>query len=387
MAEKEGIGSLPYYEDPEALELARKASEQMMSQEMDLEFDKELPPAMRTGGIYALFSDLGKSVPGLEYHSFNTVPSEARDEFEDKSDLRQEYGFDTLNREQMLGYPIVTSGGVPIAGLYLRRGMAELADPKNRDELLKIAEEFGFDVPERRFDISYEPPLSSRRGSHLSGEQLANMQKQSFKAYEVEPGGTYPGFLTGPSIPSVNVELDEQLLPFPQYQRRRAGTHKHELIHAGANHPRFDSFMKSQEYYNLPERIKDDFRRMMADQHYFTGPLERYAENYRQGAENNVVEFILSQAEKILGPNAAQEGVSQEGQDTARLMLQAAEKGEDPLHQYARRVGFDKEDRKALNELEEMSLVFGEFLNRTADPETGKQAYTAVKKLEETVPR
>jgi hypothetical protein len=43
--------------------------------------------------------------------------------------------------------------------------MAELADPKNRDELFKIAEEFGFDVPERRFDISYEPPLSSRRAS------------------------------------------------------------------------------------------------------------------------------------------------------------------------------------------------------------------------------
>tara|TARA_R110002020_G_scaffold135663_2_gene302899 strand:+ start:718 stop:1881 length:1164 start_codon:yes stop_codon:yes gene_type:complete len=387
VAEKEGIGSLPYYEDPEALELARKASEQMMSQEMDLEFDKELPPAMRTGGIYALFSDLGKSVPGLEYHSFNTVPSEARDEFEDKSDLRQEYGFDTLNREQMLSYPLVKSGGVPVSGLYLRRGMAELDDPKNRDELLEIAEELGLEAPERRFDISYEPPISSRRASHLSGEQLANMQTQSFKAYEVEPGGTYPGFLTGPSIPSVNVELNEQLLPFPKYQRRRAGTHKHELMHAGANHPRFESFMRSQDYYNLPERVKDNFRVIMADQHVFTGPLARYAENYRQGAENNVVEFILSQAEKILGPNAAQEGVSQEGQDTARLMLQAAEKGGDPLHQYARRVGFDEADRKVLNDLETMSFYFGEYLNRTADPETGKQAYTAVEKLDQLVPR
>lgn len=387
MAEKEGIGSLPYYEDPEALELARKASEQMMSLEMDLEFDKELPPAMRTGGIYALFSDLGKSVPGLEYHSFNTVPSEARREFEDKSDLRQEYGFDTLKREQMLGYPIVTSGGVPISGLYLRRGMAELSDPKNRDEILEIAREFGFDVPELRFDISYEPPLSSRRGSHLSGEQLANMQKQSFKAYEVEPGETYPGFLTGPSIPSVNVELNEQLLPFPQYQRRRAGTYKHELIHAGANHPRFETFMRSQDYYSLPERVKDNFRRMMADQHVFTGPLERYAKNYREGQENNVVKYLVENADAFLSPDALKQGLDQEGQDTAVLMLQAIEKGEDPLHQYARRVGFDAEDRKLLNDLETMSLYFGEYLNRTADPETGKQAYTAVKKLEEKVPR
>ena len=89
----------------------------------------------------------------------------------------------------------------------------------------------------------------------------------------------------------------------------------------------------------------------------------------------------------MLSPDALKQGLDQEGQDTAVLMLQAIEKGEDPLHQYARRVGFDAEDRKLLNDLETMSLYFGEYLNRTADPETGKQAYTAVKKLEEKVPR
>ena len=158
-------------------------------------------------------------------------------------------------------------------------------------------------------------------------------------------------------------------------------------MHAGANHPRFESFMRSQDYYNLPERAKDNFRVMMADQHVFTGPLARYAENYRQGAERNVVQFTLENADALLSPDALNQGLDQEGQDTAILMLQAIEKGGDPLHQYARRVGFDEADRKVLNDLETMSFYFGKFLNRTADPETGKQAYTAVKKLEETVPK
>ena len=126
---------------------------------------------------------------------------------------------------------------------------------------------------------------------------------------------------------------------------------------------------------------------MMADQHVFTGPLERYAKNYREGQENNVVKYLVENADAFLSPDALKQGLDQEGQDTAVLMLQAIEKGEDPLHQYARRVGFDAEDRKLLNDLETMSLYFGEYLNRTADPETGKQAYTAVKKLEEKVPR
>lgn len=158
-------------------------------------------------------------------------------------------------------------------------------------------------------------------------------------------------------------------------------------MHAGADHPRFKNFMRSEEYYNLPESVKTDFVRMTADQHYFTGALEQYAKNYRLGAERNVVQYTLENADALLSPDALNQGLDQEGQDTAILMLQAVEKGGDPLHQYARRVGFDKKDRDALDQLEKMSLVFGKFLNRTADPETGKQAYTAVKKLEETVPK
>ena len=387
MADKEGIGSLPYYEDPEALELARKASEQMMSQEMQLEFDKELPPAMRTGGIYALFSDLGKSVPGLEYHSFNTVPSEARSGFDNKSEVREKLGFERLRREGGFGYPQVKGGGVPIAGLYVRENTDELADPEVRQQTFELAREMGMRSPESKLEVTYEAPISSRSASRLSGEELANMQTESFKLYDVQPGETYPGFLSGPSIPSVNVELNEQLLPFSQYQGRLADVFQHELMHAGADHPRFKNFMRSEEYYTLPESVKNDFRRMMADQHYFTGALEQYAKNYRQGAERNVVQHVLEAADALLDPEALNKGFDQEGRDTAILMLEAVEKGGDPLHQYARRVGFDKKDREALNQLEKMSLVFGEFLNRTADPETGKQAYTAVKKLEETVPK
>ena len=396
MAEKEGIGSLPYYEDPEALELARKASEQMMSQEMELEFDQELPPEMRTGGIYALFSDLGKSVPGLKYHSFNTVPVEARADFEGQEDYRKQFTFDGLRRVSRYEYPKVTTGENrrSILGLFVPESIKKYKDQGERDARKKFFGEKGAPkyASSNPFKINYLSPIGgvadkSDAGKLFVGERLANMEDQSFQAYDVEPDKTYPGFLTGPSLPSVNVELNEALLPFPKYQTRRANTFQHELMHAGAYHPRFQSFLRSEDFRDLPSRVKKDFFEMNLSQHSFTGPLERYAENYRRGAERNVVQFTLENADALLSPDALNQGLDQEGQDTAILMLQAIEKGGDPLHQYARRVGFDEADRKVLNDLETMSFYFGEYLNRTADPETGKQAYTAVKKLEEKVPR
>ena len=392
MAEKEGIGSLPYYEDPEALELARKASEQMMSQEMDLEFDKELPPAMRTGGIYALFTDLGKSLPNLEYHTFGTVPAEARVDFAEREKFRKELGYDKLKEATPYYYPEVSVGekGGSVLGLFMPESIKQYADPKNREEREEMAEKYN--DPRLRIGDQYKIRVSprgfpERPEKRLVGESLANMEAQSFQVYDVEPGQKYPGFLTGPSLPSVNVELNEMLLPFPEYQPERATTYKHELLHAGANHPRFKEFQLSEDFKQLPDKVRTDFYKMAYSQHRYTGPLKRYAENYREGQENNVVQYLVENADALLSPDALKQGLDQEGQDTAVLMLQAIEKGEDPLHQYARRVGFDAEDRKLLNDLETMSLYFGEYLNRTADPETGKQAYTAVKKLEEKVPR
>jgi hypothetical protein len=59
--EREGVSSLPYYDDPEALELARKASEQMGDFEFMTEMQNRLPPESRFGGKYGLISGMGYS--------------------------------------------------------------------------------------------------------------------------------------------------------------------------------------------------------------------------------------------------------------------------------------------------------------------------------------
>lgn len=61
MPEREGVTSLSYYDDPEALELARKASEQMGDFEFMTEMQSRLPPESRFGGKYGLISGIGYS--------------------------------------------------------------------------------------------------------------------------------------------------------------------------------------------------------------------------------------------------------------------------------------------------------------------------------------
>jgi hypothetical protein len=57
--EREGVTSLPYYDDPEALKLARKASLQMMDIEHIIEMQNRLPEESRFGGEYGLLSAMG----------------------------------------------------------------------------------------------------------------------------------------------------------------------------------------------------------------------------------------------------------------------------------------------------------------------------------------
>ena len=60
MAEREGIAQLPYYDDPEALALARKASEQMADHEFIEDKQYRLRPEAQFGGKYGM-------VPGIGY--------------------------------------------------------------------------------------------------------------------------------------------------------------------------------------------------------------------------------------------------------------------------------------------------------------------------------
>jgi hypothetical protein len=59
MAEREGIAQLPYYDDPEALKLARIASEQMGEQEFIEDEQYRLTPETRFGGIYGMVPRIG----------------------------------------------------------------------------------------------------------------------------------------------------------------------------------------------------------------------------------------------------------------------------------------------------------------------------------------
>lgn len=396
----EGVESLA---NPDDLEMARQASQAMANIEMQMEYDKELPPAFRAGGQYSLFSDLGRSVPNLQYHTFGTVPERFREEFEATRPARearlriaQDYGIldrlEDINAVDMdVGYPYHTmsgSAGFPLLGLYM-------AKPTAREErdLEKYREKFGLGkIP--RSSLTFRRSFQSPEDAEiLVGRGLASLPEARVFFDDLKEGDTAPGFLSGPSRPSLNVKLSEVLIGEPTYRKSRASTFQHELVHAGVRHPRFKEFLNTRFFKELPIDTRIKFSTLADMDHLYIDDMDRYKEEYLKAIKDGTVEKGLSEGPALL-PKAlekikADSDAGKVDEDferrtfTLQRMLQDVEQGEDPVDTYVKGIALDADERRRLSDLEEMSLIFGSFLNRTADPERGRQFYTGVEALKQ----
>jgi len=382
----EGIESLA---NPEDLELARQASEQMGDIEMQMEYDKELPPKMQAGGIYSLFSDLGKSVPDLSYHTFGTVPKEARKSLEATAPQRAALTSRQLYDRAYSDYPDVYSGGKPVLGTYLKPTLKAYKDPERKAYADTVRAEYNLPSMDETYVMGYgndyfkelsKPTdeikdYSNKKTVPFVGQELADigLNYQEFELLNLEEGKTYPGFpLGGPSIPSVNVGLNEMLLNLPEYAAERATTFQHELMHGGMTHPRFEEFLNSREFRNLNTDNRTTFYDLRYSNHDYIEPLGRYQENYQRAVDQKIAPSLFLQTDYILSPQALNEGVSKQDQDVFRKMLQAKEDGKDPVHVFVMNKFMDDKDSLKLRDLEEANAIFGNFLNKTADINTGK---------------
>tara|TARA_R100001015_G_C4634628_1_gene201523 strand:- start:965 stop:2242 length:1278 start_codon:yes stop_codon:yes gene_type:complete len=396
----EGVESLA---DPDDLEMARQASEAMANIEMQMEYDKELPPAFRAGGQYSLFSDLGRSVPNLQYHTFGTVPERFREEFEATRPARearlriaQDYGvldrLEDINTVDMdVGYPFHTmsgSAGSPLLGLYM-------AKPTTREEQenQKFREKYGLGKSSRSsltFRKGYRSPEDAEI---LVGQGLASLPDAKIFFDDLEKGETAPGFLSGPTRPSVNMKLSEVLIGEPTYRKTRASTFQHELVHAGVRHPRFKEFLKTRFFKELPISTRVKFSTLADMDHLYIDDMDRYKDEYQKAIKDGTVAEGLREGPALL-PQAlekiqADSDAGKVDEDferrtfTLQRMLQDVEQGNDPVDTYVKGIALDADERRRLSDLEEMSLIFGSFLNRTADSERGRQFYTGVEALKQ----
>ena len=393
----EGIESLA---NPEDLELARKASEQMGDIEMQMEYDKELPPALRAGERYSLFSDLGRSVPNLQYHTFGTVPERFREEFRAtrparEAAMRMSRDFGDLDytksinlTDTMLGYPRHESPrGGTLTGLYTRPVPADV-----QEKMQKVSEKYGMRPP-YTFQKGYGKPEDS---AILFGGGLASLPEARFSTYGLKEGEAAPGFLTGPTRPSISVKLSELLVGEPVYRKSRANTFQHELVHAGASHPRFLEFFETPFFKTLPVSTQLKFKSLRDINHFYIDDMDRYKKEYQKAVKDGTVEKTLREDVALL-PQAlekikADSDAGKIDEDferrtfTLQRMIQDIEQGDDPVDTYVKGIVLTGPERRNLSDLEEISLIFGSFLNRTADPERGRQSYTSVEALKQAAP-
>ena len=132
------------------------------------------------------------------------------------------------------------------------------------------------------------------------GQELADigLNYQEFGLLNLEEGKTYPGFpLGGPSIPSVNVGLNEMLLNLPEYAAERATTFQHELMHGGMTHPRFEEFLNSREFRNLNTDNRTTFYDLRYSNHDYIEPLGRYQENYQRAVDQKIAPSLFLQTD------------------------------------------------------------------------------------------
>ena len=376
MAERAGIENLEYLADPEALKRAREATEKFYTQEFELESARRLPPEMQPGGKYALFSDLGRSFPGLEYHTYGMVPGEYRKEFEALAKTRKKAGRSKSGRPYEFGraemdmtMPRVRKmrDGDPILGLFI--------DPSA-----------GVGYMPDRFGLSYGPYVKGPSGSmgmaraDLIGEKFFEGTPYTETEYKdiFKEGKTAPGFLSGPTPGSISLERRPDLYGGPKSpQDEYPGTLSHEQFHAGVNHPRFDEFRRSNFFKNLSEEEQNRVYQVRANQHSFLFPIDRYEEMYRELTEptfdgKSTTETILDQAENLLKDARFKDQSGGRDYQALEQMLLAQKQGRDPADVLTKH-RMKREDVQKLFIIEDVTSNFREYLNKTSDLVTGEK--------------
>ena len=374
MAEREGIENLEYLADPEALKRAREATEKFYTQEFELESGRRLPPEMQPGGKYALFSDLGRSLPGLKYHHYGMVPGKYREEFEALAETRKKAGRSKSGRPYQFGR------------VEMDMTMPRVRKLSHGDPVLGFFLPPGFDVgymPDR-FGVSYGPYVKGPSGSmgmsrpDLIGEKFFEETPYTETEYKdiFKGGKTAPGFLSGPTPGSISLERRPDLyggMPEKDYP----GTLSHEQFHAGVAHPRFDEFRLSNFFKNLSEEAQNRVYQVRANQHSFLFPIDRYEEMYRELTEpmfegKSTTETILDQAENLLKDVKFQEQNDGKAYEALEQMLLAQKQGRDPADVLTK-YRMKKEDVQKLFIIEDVTSNFREYLNKTSDLVTGKK--------------
>jgi hypothetical protein len=374
MAEREGIENLEYLADPEALERAREATEKFYTQEFELESARRLPPEMQPGGKYALFSDLGRSFPDLEYHTYGMVPGKYRKEFEALAETRKKAGRSKSGRPYEFGRA------------EMDRTMPRVRSLSDHDPMLGFFLPPGLDVgylPDR-FGLSYGSYVKGPGGSmgmsrpDLIGEEFFEGTPYTETPYKdiLREGKTAPGFLSGPTPGSISLERRPDLyggMPEELYPNVLS----HEQFHAGVAHPRFDEFRLSNFFKNLSEEAQNRVYQVRANQHSFLYPIDRYEEMYRELTEptfegKSTTETILDQAENLLKDVKFQELNDGKAYEALEQMLLAQKQGRDPVDVLTKH-RMEKEDVQKLFIIEDVTSNFREYLNMTSDLKTGEK--------------
>ena len=388
MAEREGIENIEYLADSEALAQARQAMKEFDRQEFGLEMYQDLPPAMQPGGSLALISDLGRSYPGLEYHTFGQVPGEFREEYEALEQERIDFALDKRGNRAALNLSspqlMRKQDPVPLGGFFMSEGFKKFKDPDLVARSEKLAKEMGLGSPVTRQEMIYGPPIRefpyfrSRVPdlAPLIGEKLAQTPTETFNPVLMEEGETAPGFLSGPSIPSVNLSRYPDSAPgvLDSFSQSQASVFSHELFHAGSDHPRVQEFLRSDSIRSLPDRAYERILGVFRNSHRYLDPIDKYEMLYRQHEqveENQKTEAqtILDQADFLLeNPD-----LPPERKEIVRFMVAAAEENRDPVDIYIREVKMTQEERELLSDVEVTSYLLRNFLNETSDLKTGEK--------------
>jgi len=375
MAEREGIENLEYLADPEALKRAREATEKFYTQEFELESGRRLPPEMQPGGKYALFSDLGRSLPGLKYHTYGMVPGKYREEFEALAETRKKAGRSKSGRPYQFGRVEMDMTMPRVRGL--RDG-----DPMLGFFLPPILQKFDY-LPDR-FGLSYGSYVKGPSGSmgmsrpDLIGEKFFKETPYTETAYKdiLREGKTAPGFLSGPTPGSISLERRPDLyggMPEELYPNVLS----HEQFHAGVAHPRFDEFRLSNFFKNLSEEAQNRVYQVRANQHSFLFPIDRYEKMYREVTEpmfegKSKTQTILDQAENLLKDPKFEDQSGGRDYQALEQMLLAQKQGRDPADVLTKH-RMEKDDVQKLFIIEDVSSNFREYLNKTSDLVTGEK--------------
>ena len=371
MAEREGISALDGFPETKEEAAERVARERLSKQEFELEMMSGLPPEFQPGGVYSLLSSLGKSFPGLKYHTYGQVPGRFRKAFDELEGKRKELGRTPLGRLKIEAtYPTLSGrSGSNILGAFT----PDLSAAKQRAKEV-ISDNFLAEA-RKRAELTYGVPYPEGARSDVIGKEFFEASpRQTFNVIDLKEGETGPGFLSGPTARSISLSRVPSLYPGDD-TNRRGGTLFHELFHAGSQHPRITDFIVSENYSQLTPDLQQGIAEMVVDNHKFLYPLDDYEKRYRdltkKGEDGQSgIDLILNNVDAIRAENKTGRGMNEKEMTRFEELVSINERGGDPVD-FLVKQQMNPEDVEKLDIVEKASAALRVFLNETSDIKTG----------------